>query len=243
MLISLFKMILAHLIGDFVLQPKSWVARRKTNVLYLGYHLAVHTVLLLLFFIHDLSGQWENILFLIASHLAIDSLKIGIESRWTINPILLFTADQLLHFASIFAVYFYTDQPYFFEFISNFPVEKFLIFVIALVLAIFVVPIIIRVFFSKWNNEAEFNIKRKESLFDAGTLIGILERLFIIGFIGIDLYEGIGFLLAAKSIFRFGDLSNAKDTKFTEYVLIGTLLSFGFGTLIGLSLKNILLYL
>ena len=242
MLISLFKMILAHLLGDFVLQPKSWVEKRKTSILYLAYHLAVHTGLLLLFFINDLPAQWENILFLIAAHLAIDSLKIGVESRWKINPILIFTADQVLHFISIFAVYFYAEQSNFFAFISNFPIEQFLIIVIAIVLAVFVAPIVIRVFFSKWNNEAEFNIKRKESLFDAGTLIGILERLFIIGFILIDLYEGIGFLLAAKSIFRFGDLSNAKDTKFTEYVLIGTLLSFGFGTLIGLSLKNILLY-
>ena len=37
----------------------------------------------------------------------------------------------------------------------------------------------------------------------------------------------VGFLLAAKSIFRFGDLKEAHDIKLTEYVLIGTLLSFG----------------
>ncbi|MFV0501856.1 MAG: hypothetical protein ACK5MH_09735 [Bacteroidales bacterium] len=38
--------------------------------------------------------------------------------------------------------------------------------------------------------------------------------------------SGIGFLLAAKSIFRFGDLKDSKDRKLTEYILIGTLLSF-----------------
>ena len=47
-------------------------------------------------------------------------------------------------------------------------------------------------------------------------------------------FEAIGFLLAAKSIFRFGDLKEAKDRKLTEYVLIGTLLSFGIAILIGL---------
>jgi hypothetical protein len=47
-------------------------------------------------------------------------------------------------------------------------------------------------------------------------------------------FEAIGFLLAAKSIFRFGDLKEAKDRKLTEYVLIGTLLSFGIALLIGL---------
>jgi hypothetical protein len=38
-------------------------------------------------------------------------------------------------------------------------------------------------------------------------------------------------LLAAKSIFRFGDLKESKDVKLTEYILIGTLLSFGLGIL------------
>jgi hypothetical protein len=33
--------------------------------------------------------------------------------------------------------------------------------------------------------------------------------------------------LAAKSVFRFGDLKESKDRKLTEYILIGTLLSFG----------------
>jgi hypothetical protein len=42
------------------------------------------------------------------------------------------------------------------------------------------------------------------------------------------------FLLAAKSIFRFGDLKKVKDRKLTEYVLIGTLLSFGIAILVGL---------
>ncbi|TVR27761.1 MAG: DUF3307 domain-containing protein, partial [Balneolaceae bacterium] len=32
--------------------------------------------------------------------------------------------------------------------------------------------------------------------------------------------------LAAKSIFRFGDLTRSKDRKLTEYILVGTLLSF-----------------
>ena len=37
--------------------------------------------------------------------------------------------------------------------------------------------------------------------------------------------SGVGFLLAAKSVFRFGDLKEKNDHKMTEYVMIGTLLS------------------
>ena len=64
--------------------------------------------------------------------------------------------------------------------------------------------------------------------------LGVLERLFIFVFIITNNWHGIGFLLTAKSVFRFGDLSKSDDRKLTEYILIGTLLSFGLALLIGL---------
>ena len=79
-----------------------------------------------------------------------------------------------------------------------------------------------------------------DSLQDAGKYIGIMERLFVFAFILTDHWEAIGFLLAAKSIFRFGDLKESKERKLTEYVLIGTLLSFGMAVLIGLMTYNML---
>lgn len=57
--------------------------------------------------------------------------------------------------------------------------------------------------------------------FHAGQLIGILERWLILVFLLIGHYEVIGFLIAAKSIIRFGD----HDRTQTEYFLVGTLLS------------------
>jgi hypothetical protein len=47
-------------------------------------------------------------------------------------------------------------------------------------------------------------------------------------------------LLAAKSIFRFGDLTNSKDKKLTKYILLRTLLSFILAIVIGLILKQTL---
>ena len=46
--------------------------------------------------------------------------------------------------------------------------------------------------------------------------------------------EGVGFLLTAKSVFRFGDLKEAKDIKTTEYVMIGTMWSFAIAIAAGL---------
>lgn len=85
---------------------------------------------------------------------------------------------------------------------------------------------------SKWNFDDD---NSNDSLEQAGKYIGILERLFVFVFILINQWEAIGFLIAAKSVFRFGDLSNAKDRKLTEYILIGTLMSFGLAIAIGIS--------
>jgi hypothetical protein len=44
--------------------------------------------------------------------------------------------------------------------------------------------------------------------------------------------QGVGFLVAAKSVFRFGELNDHKNRLEAEYITIGTLMSFswGFGT-------------
>lgn len=76
---------------------------------------------------------------------------------------------------------------------------------------------------------------KEDSLLNAGWYIGVLERLFVFTFVVLNYWAGIGFLLAAKSVFRFGDLSRAKDRKLTEYILIGTLISFGLAILAALS--------
>ena len=81
---------------------------------------------------------------------------------------------------------------------------------------------------SKWSLEED---NSEDSLESAGKYIGILERLFV--FILLNQWSAIGLLIAAKSVFRFGDLSRAKDRKLTEYILIGTLISFGLAIFIG----------
>jgi hypothetical protein len=72
---------------------------------------------------------------------------------------------------------------------------------------------------------AEIQDTDSMSLRKAGTYIGILERLFVFTFVVTGHWDAIGFLVAAKSVFRFGDLKESKDRKMTEYILIGTLLS------------------
>lgn len=67
-----------------------------------------------------------------------------------------------------------------------------------------------------------------ESLPNAGKLIGIVERFLVLSLILIGEFAAVGLILAAKSILRFN------GTQKSEYVLIGTLLSFGFAALAGI---------
>jgi|SRR5690242_6036119 len=72
------------------------------------------------------------------------------------------------------------------------------------------------------NPELSANIAA--GLKDGGKQIGRLERALIFAFILAGQPTGIGFLIAAKSILRFQE---AKQQPAAEYVLIGTLWSFG----------------
>ena len=62
-------------------------------------------------------------------------------------------------------------------------------------------------------------------LANAGKWIGICERTLILTFIIMQQYTAIGFLMTAKSILRFSEKESNTQLK-TEYVLVGTLVSF-----------------
>lgn len=59
---------------------------------------------------------------------------------------------------------------------------------------------------------------------NGGAMIGKLERALIFLLVFLGQPGGVGFLIAAKSIIRFEE---AKKQPLAEYVLIGTLWSFG----------------
>lgn len=237
MLTIFLKLILAHILGDFVLQSKKWVLKRRENVFYLLLHVMIHGILLIVFFLDDLASWWDYFLFITVAHLGIDSLKIYWERQWPYKPIHLFVIDQVLHVGVLLAVLIhrYGIPEKLTAFLQS---DTFLLYVIAFLLITVVSPIFLRVFFSRWDVENDFYLKKKETLLNAGALIGIMERLLIVFCIQVGFLAGIGFLLGAKSIFRFGDLTKAKNTKFTEYILVGTLASFTIAIIIGYLLKE-----
>ena len=241
MLIFTLKILLAHIVGDFVLQPDSWVEKRETGRYkskYLYFHALVHLTLLLLLFFNEIPRYYLGFLAIAAFHLLIDLGKIYAKKKIQ-NAATLFIIDQFLHLTVIGGVvcaYFFRSIDWCFEPITF---SKLLLIVIAILLCTVVGAVFIKLFFQKWGNNFNW-MNGKETLPDAGKYIGILERLMILLFICTDLFSGVGFLLAAKSIFRFGDLTRSKEKQQTEYVLLGTFLSFTIGIIFGFALKYLL---
>ncbi|MCX8524868.1 DUF3307 domain-containing protein [Chryseobacterium formosus] len=227
------QLILAHLLGDFILQPNSWVAdkeNRKLKSPYLYIHVLIHIILSLIF-LWDLKLWWVAILVGI-SHFIIDASKLTFQNnqnkkRW-------FFIDQILHVAVIGGVSLYFNE-FNFEFFKD---QNFLKIVMGALFLTTPASIFIKILLSSWTpvTEEEGNMQT-ESLSSAGKYIGILERLLVFTFIVVNHWEGVGFMVAAKSVFRFSDLAQAKQRKLTEYVLIGTLLSFGIAVLTGILIK------
>lgn len=229
-----FNLILAHLLGDFILQPSSWVAdkeERKARSIYLYLHVLLH-ILLTMIFLWDLKLWWIALIVGV-THFFIDWAKLYFQTQKTKR--MWFFADQIAHLSVIIALsvlYF----PYFKweDFFNNETLK------IGTAIIFLTVPssIFIKTMISIWTPITVDHSKlQTESLVNAGKYIGILERLLVFVFILVNHWEGVGFMIAAKSVFRFSDLAEAKQRKLTEYVLIGTLLSFGIAVLVGILIK------
>lgn len=77
--------------------------------------------------------------------------------------------------------------------------------------------------------------EKEDARFNAGALIGTVERWLILIFVYLGRYEALGLLIAAKSIIRFSE----SQTNKTEYVLAGTLMSILIAVLCGLFIVGI----
>lgn len=234
-MILFIKLFLAHLLGDFIFQPNSWVADKelkKHQSIYLYLHVLLHVL-----FATILVGEIQFIpyaFFIAITHGFLDAIKLHFQTKKTKRS--WFILDQIIHVLILVGITLLYQNK---NIVHFWLIDQFWIILTSVLFISKPTSILIKTIISIWNPESQ-NSSHDNSLANAGNYIGILERLFVFCFILTGHFEAIGFLLAAKSIFRFGDLKEAKDRKLTEYVLIGTLLSFGLAILTGFIVKALL---
>ena len=155
------------------------------------------------------------------AHLAIDMWK-----SYCIDNVTWFTVDQLLHVAVMAgAAWLWCSMN---DWSMPFDIS---VKYVALTIAVLVCWKPANIFIKLMLKHYSVNMpEEKSSGFNAGSLIGDIERWLILAFVLMQHYETLGLLIAAKSIIRFSE----KDTEKTEYVLAGTLMSIFIAVLAGM---------
>jgi hypothetical protein len=93
-------MILAHLVGDFVLQTDKLAAWKARDLGGIAVHGLVVTIVTALFALPFTPFWWQGVLFISAAHILIDVSQL--YYKLPVAPVMRFLFDQLLHFLSIF---------------------------------------------------------------------------------------------------------------------------------------------
>jgi hypothetical protein len=276
---TLFILLTAHFLGDFVLQTE-WVVQRKKQLKVQLMHAALVTMVSALMLG---SAHMTLLAILFFSHLAMDTLKVYLLP----NGIYMFLVDQLVHIGVMCALaYTFSSEAQNGFWLTWLSVEKqrwYLLIVTFLGGFLLCVPvggvligIVIRPLLEQikedrrkhrgkqrrngeqqpgeqGQREQEYNdVVRSgdgtegdedhedycqqddrapeddvEGLSKGGRYIGWLERSLVMMLLLIGQASGIGFLFAAKSILRFGEIKDSHQRKMAEYIIIGTFLSFG----------------
>ena len=204
-------LLFAHALADFPFQTH-WMVQNKRRLSPMLAHIGVVLAASIL-----TTGTLHPLLFALAAvHMLIDATK----AAYFPNRLANFLLDQSAHLASITAIAILQPDLWAHGIWAN---DPWLASVMALLAGLILVTqaggYAIGMLMRPWAGNAP------EGLPSGGRVIGTLERGLIYLLILTGQAAGIGFLIAAKSVLRFGAVKD--EGKLSEYVIIGTLASFG----------------
>jgi hypothetical protein len=228
----LLRLLIAHIIADFVFQTKSKIKERKQKKWrspWLYIHCLVYATLIYL-----AAGAWDQIYWIVpaafTTHLIIDGIKANFEDN-----ALVFVLDQLLHVIILFILW---------EILVLLPLSEIssavhniwnspqiLLIVVGYLIILWPTGFFIGKLTS--NLRAHIESNGQAGLAEAGFWIGCLERLFVYSLVLTHQLAAISILIGVKSIYRFGAIRETERRKEAEYILIGTLISFAAAMAIG----------
>ena len=245
---AFLSLLLAHIIADFYWQPTAWVndKRRKSfRSRYLYVHVGMVMILSYVFL-----ANWSNpfpALLIGIAHGLIDISKLHFDKKGTAAW---FAADQALHLLSIALTAVILTSHLNVE-IENLKLwlqtPRTLALASGVLLCLSPVSFLVGILTRPWREELEkLAPNADDNLANAGRWIGMAERILIFVFVMMAQFSAIGFLIAAKSLLRYNDkgvgteIPAAYISKKSEYILVGTLLSYTFA--IGVALVSKILY-
>ena len=236
MVLKLFLLqFLAHLLSDFIFQPQKW-SDYKSKKIFTSHHFYHIGIVFASSYILSFDiGFWKAALALTALHFITDILKSYLQLNDRTNVKNYFFLDQLIHIVILVLVTYIYDYCYGINFLVDIDIKTIAIItggILCTKPANIIIKNLFITFSISFQNDVEGDSGEK-GLPNAGKLIGITERLLALALILLGQYEAVGLIIAAKSILRFsGPLKS-------EYVLVGTLLSFGIAAFSGI-LINVL---
>lgn len=219
--VSLFT---AHLIGDFVMQTRYDVLYKK--------HLPVlfkhaFTVAILSWLFSGSMELWIILPWIGITHAATDYVK-AVYGDALGEPFGMFLLDQAVHIAVIILTAFAIPELFVYESVwmamFGYQFIHAMIILSGVILAVRVAGIVIGIWIGPMLELMDEQVR--EQFERSSGIIGQLERLLIFFFVFTGLYSGVGFLLAAKAFFRMGTLMDRSRRYESEYVIVGTLISF-----------------
>lgn len=225
-------LLFAHVLGDFYLHSQKLAEREKSIYKVLLHSLLYTSACFVVIF--PVINKWLTLaaILISVSHLIVDVSKWILINR--INKInengIVYIIDQAVHLIFIFissvivaarcdSLNVFPCVNYIFELIN---VDKLQALSLLLLMLLVWKPanITIKKLLSAYRPAED---PENKNVTNAGSFIGILERITILLFLSINQYSAIGLVLTAKSIARYNRIS--EDREFAEYYLLGTLLS------------------
>ena len=221
-------LLLAHLVADFMLQTtKSCASKARKHERSVHQYIHAGVVFGLSWLVSFNLDFWWCALVIGVSHLVIDLWKSYREENvsW-------FVLDQALHVTIIVGVAWLWCMNH--EWALPFEIElQYVVASISTIVCWKPANIFIKLMLKHYSVNMP---KDLNSEFNAGALIGTIERWLILIFVCLQRYDALGLLIAAKSIIRFSETQNKKS----EYVLAGTLLSIFIAVLAGLLVQGVI---
>ncbi len=226
--IWLLKLMLAHLLTDFILQPRSWIDNRRAKH-FASSRLYLHGLVTgLAAWAFTGLEYWPIALFILITHILID----GWKSYHPDGPAY-FIIDQCLHLGVLLLCWYFTFLNTDSIVVLWSKIEKDThLWAVAVAVLFLTTPagILIGQLTKGWREK----IVNPESLANAGKWIGVTERIIVLMLVLLGQYSAISLLIAAKGIIRFNE-KDRPEVK-TEYLVIGTLMSIGIAILTGVTL-------